>query len=164
MEVKHVNSIMQEYYPIFEQYQSLRIQLLESLTDEDLAFSPGGENLTLGELCREMGEVEHAYIESFKTFRQDFSYRNDEPGLADSVARLAAWFQELDGELKAAIETLSEDDLQNRVIDRGGDFVLPPRIQLEVYKEALLIFYGKASVYLKILGKPRTGQWQDWIA
>lgn len=159
-----MNSIVERYYPIFQEYQALREQLMESLSDEDLGYQPGGENPTLGALCREMGEVEVAYIESFKTFQQDFSYRNEEPGLDTSVQRLAAWFQELDGELRAAIEALPEDDVQNKVIDRGGGFTLPPQIQLEVYREALLIFYGKVSVYLKAMGKPRTKQWQDWIA
>lgn len=39
-----------------------------------------------------------------------------------------------------------------------------PTFQLEVYKEALLIFYGKASVYLKAMGKPRPPQWRERIA
>jgi uncharacterized damage-inducible protein DinB len=149
---------------MLEQYQALRNQLMDILSDEDLEFSPGGENPTLGALCREMGEVEHAYAESFQTFEQDFSYRRDEPGLESSVERLVAWFQELDGELKVAVEALSEDDVQHKQIDRGGGFTLPPGIQLHVYREALLIFYGKASVYLKAMGKPRPQQWQIWIA
>ena len=159
-----MNSIMKEYYHVFEMYQALRNQLMELVDDEDLAYTPGGDNPTLGALCKEMGEVEHAYIQSFQTFQQDFSYRNEEPGLDGSVARLSAWFQALDGELRAAIEALSEEDLQNRTIDRGGGFIVPPRIQLEIYKEALLIFYGKVSVYLKAMGVPRPQQWQDWIA
>jgi hypothetical protein len=80
------------------------------------------------------------------------------------VARLSAWFQTLDTGLKAAIEALSEEDLQTRTIDRGDGFTLLPRIQLEIYKEALLIFYGKVSVYLKAIGVPRPQQWQEWIA
>ena len=159
-----MNSIMEEYYPVFEMYQALRDQLMKILADDDLDYQPGGENPTLGALCREMGEVEHAYIQSFKTFEQDFSYRTEEPGLEGSVEELTVWFKELDGELKAAIEALSQDDVENRVIDRGGTFTLPPQIQLEVYKEALLIFYGKVSVYLKAMGKPRPKQWQEWIA
>ena len=159
-----MDSIMREYWPLFEMYQALRAQLMESLSDEELQFQPGGENPTLGALCREMGEVEVAYIRSFQTFTQDFAYRNEQPGLEESVARLSTWYAELDGELKAAIEALSEDDLENRVIDRGGGFTVSPRIQLEIYKEALLIFYGKASVYLKAMGKTRTEQWQHWIA
>jgi hypothetical protein len=159
-----MNSIVQQQVPVLHETQALRNQLLALLNDEDLSYSPGGENPTLGALCREMGEVEHAYIESFKTFKQDFSYRNEEPGLDESVERLAAWFEELDRELEAAVEALSEDDIQNRVVDRGGGFVLPPSIQLHIYREALLIFYGKASVYLKAMGKARPEQWQAWIA
>jgi hypothetical protein len=159
-----MNSLMKEQGHILEQNQAMRNQMMEILTDEDLGYSPGGENLTLGALCREMGEVEHAYIESFKTFRQDFSYRNEEADLERSLERLVAWFQALDGELKEVLESLSEDDIQNRVIDRGGGFVLPPTIQFHIYIEALLIFYGKASVYFKALGKTLPEQWQTWIA
>jgi hypothetical protein len=43
---------------------AMRTGLLESLTDSDLAFSPGGQTMTFGALWREMGEIEHAYIES----------------------------------------------------------------------------------------------------
>ena len=42
-----MNSIMQEYYPVFEMYQALRNQLMELLTDADLEYSPGGENMRL---------------------------------------------------------------------------------------------------------------------
>jgi uncharacterized damage-inducible protein DinB len=158
-----VNSIMTGYYPIFEMYQALRNQLMEILTDADLDYTPGGTNPPLGVLCREIGEVERAYIESFKTFKLDFSYRNLEPGLEHSVARLSAWFTGLDRELKATIEGLSEDEIQQRVVDRGGNFKLPPQINLSVYNEALLIFYGKVIVYLRAAGKPVPQQWSDWL-
>lgn len=159
-----MNSIMTEYYPVFELYQSLRDQLMDLLNDGDLAFRPGDNNPTLGALCREMGEVQYAYLQSFKTFKLDFSYRNDEPGLQDSVQQLTTWYEQLDQALKKVVSGLSEEDVSNRMIDRGGDFVLSPRIQLDVYKEALLIFYGKASVYLRMMGKPLPEQWQEWIA
>ena len=158
-----MNSIMNNYFPVFEMYQVLRNQLMELLADEDLAFRLEGDNLTLGALCREIGEVEYSYIQSFRTFEQDFSYRKKEPRLEASVATLTAWFEELDNELRATVEGLSEEDIQNRVIDRGGGFTLPPQVQLEVYKEALLIFYGKVSVYLRVMGKTLPKQWQEWI-
>ena len=158
-----MNSIMQEVYPLFEMYQALREQLMSSITDTDLQVTLGGDNVTLGALCKEIGEVEYAYIQSFKTFKQDFSYRNEEEGLDQSVERLTDWFKALDQDLKSTLESLSEEDIQNRTIDRGENFILPPRIQLEVYKEALLIFYGKASVYLKAIGKIPSDQWQAWI-
>lgn len=40
---------------------------------------------------------------------------------------------------------------------------LSPAIQSEIYKEALLIFYGKVDVYLKAMGKPRPEQWAIWM-
>jgi hypothetical protein len=133
------------------------------LDDDDLGFQLAGDNPTLGALCLKMGEVQQAYIQSFKTFTQDFSYRFEEPEIQDSVEKLSGWFKVLDAELRATIEALPEDDIQNRLINRGGDFKIPPRIQLEIYKEALLIFYGKVSVYLKALGKTIPEQWVSWI-
>lgn len=158
-----VNRIMNDYYPLFKMYQSLRAQLMELINDDDLSFTPGGSNLTLGELCREIGETERSYIDSFKTFTQNFDYRNTAPGLNESVDQLKAWYAELDQELAATIEALSDDDIANRVVDRGHDFKLPPQANLDIYKEALLLFYGKTTVYLRVLNKPLPEQWKDWI-
>ena len=158
-----MNSIIKEYYPMFELYQSLRGQMMAILNDTDLNFTPGGNNKKLGALCVDIGEIESSYIQSFQRFEQDFSYKNDEPGMEGSVARLTGWFQELDQDLRNTIESLSQEDISNRVIDRGPEFKVPAHIQLEIYKEALLIFYGKSSVYLKAMGKELPQQWQDWI-
>src|SRR5690349_2152286 len=108
-----MNSIMTGYFPIFQLYQAIRPALMETLSDEDLGYTPGGANPTLGALCREIGEVEQAYIDSFKTFALDFSYRNTTPGLERSVAQLVAWYAALDAELKATIEGLSEEDVRS---------------------------------------------------
>ena len=158
-----MNSMMNNVYPLFEMYQALRTQLMDILSDGDLSYSPGSENLTLGELCREIGETERSYIKSFQTFKQDFKYRNQKPGLTESVTNLKAWYQELDSELKSAVSDLTDEDINSQVIDRNPDFQVHANIQLEIYKEALLIFYGKSSVYLKALGKELPQQWRDWI-
>ena len=117
--------------------------------------------MTLGALCREMGEVEYSYIQSLKTFRQDWSYHNTEAGLESSVAQLKAWFQTLDDELKATVEAFSDEDLQ-KTIDRGG-FATPVELQLDVYLQALLIFLGKATVYFKAMNKALPQYFQEYI-
>jgi hypothetical protein len=76
---------------------------------------------------------------------------------------LIVWYEQLDRDLKATIEALSEDAIQNRKVDRGPDFKVSPLIHLTIYNEALLIFYGKVSVYLKMMGKTLPQQWQAWI-
>jgi len=156
-----MNRYMQEKWPWIEGTHGMRSQLLDTLNDAELAFSPGGQNMTLGALCREMGETEHSYVQSLKTFKQDFSYHNLEAGLDSNVARLKAWFQTLDDELKATVAALSDEDL-TKTVDRGG-FTMPVELQLDVYLQALLIFFGKATIYLKAMNKPLPQQIQEYI-
>ncbi|WP_374686839.1 DinB family protein [Promineifilum sp.] len=159
-----MNQIMTGPYGLFRLYQRLRDHLLAVLIDDDLAFTPGGANPTLGQLCVEMGETQRAYVGSFRSFEQAFAYGLTDPALAGSVAGLRAWYEQLDADLLAAVEALRDEDIANRPIDRGHGFLVPANVQLEIYKEALLIFYGKVSVYLKLLGKTPSEQWSDWIA
>lgn len=157
-----MNSLIENEFPL-QATQSVRYALLEALTDSDLAYKLPGDNPTLGELCREMGEVEHSYIESFKTFRLDWSYRATEPELATSVARLQAWYRALDEEFETVVRGFSEEDLHQKQIDRGQGFVLSPSVQFQIYHEALLMFYAKASVYLKALRKTVNDEWRAGI-
>src|SRR5712692_7295691 len=106
-----MNRYMLEKWPWIEGSHGMRSQLLDALSDADLAFSPGGQNMTLGALCRQMGEVEHSYIQSLKTFKQDWSYRNLEANLDSNIARLKTWFQTLDDEMKATVSALADEDL-----------------------------------------------------
>ncbi len=158
-----MNRIMQTQFPVFEMYRELRDQLMAALTDDDLRFRPVDHSPTLGDLCRRIGEVEHSYIESFRTFEHDFTYRADVPDIERSVEKLTTWYRELDGTLKEVLGALSDEDIEKRQIKRGDDFFLPIHIQLGVYQEALLIFYGKASVYLQALGKTPPQRFQEWI-
>ncbi len=156
-----MNSYMQEKWPWIEGTHAMRSQLLDILRDADLAFSPGGQTVTLGALLREMGEIEHSYIQSLKTFKQDWSYHNTEAGMESSVARFKAWYQTLDDEMKATISALSNEDL-TKTVDRGG-FSMPVELQLDVYLQALLIFLGKATIYFKAMNKPLPQQIQEYI-
>jgi hypothetical protein len=156
-----MNHYMNEKWSWIEGTHQLRTQLLDILSDADLTFNPGGQNITLGALCRESGEVEYSYIQSLKTFQQDWSYRNEEVALERSVARLKEWFQRLDDELKAAATALTDDDLK-KTVDRGG-FAMPVDLQLDAYLQALLIFFGKATIYLKAMNIPLPQQIQEYI-
>ncbi len=157
-----MNSLVASEFPLHET-QKLRYDLMDWLTDSDLAYKLPGDNPTLGELCREMGEIEHCYIQSFKTHKHDWSYRNNEPELAASVERLKAWYTTLDDDFETVVRGLSEDQLHNTHIDRGAGFAPSPFVQFQIYREALLMFYAKASVYLKALQKPVSDQWHAGV-
>ena len=163
------NSLVRAYMPatFFAAYQAMRDQLMAVLSDEDLDVTLGGTTERLGSLCREIGDIEHAYVQSFRTFTQDFGYRNPDPAIERSVPALQQWYSNLDRDLLEAVEALSEEDIAGRRIVRGDfdvDFFSPlPAYQLDTYREALLIFYGKASIYLRALDRPFPPQWSSWV-
>ena len=103
------NSIVSRYLDetYFTLYQRLRNELTDRLADADLEVRLGGETETIGALCREIGEIEHTYVESSRTFRQDFSYRNPDLALERSVDAVKAWYAELDRDFMAAVAALS---------------------------------------------------------
>lgn len=158
-----MNSDIAQFWGHFEMYKMLRPQLLEALTDDDLAYSPGGDNMTFGQLLVELGEIEIDYINSFKTFKMESGAKNDDPSRLGSIAKLNEWYDQLHAELKATLEAISDEDAKTKMVNRGENFELPVHINLSVLQEAYLIFYGKAIVYLKAMEKPRPQQWTDWI-
>lgn len=148
-------------FDILHETQAIRAELMNVLTDADLAYSLPGTNPSLGELCREMGQVEVSYIGSFKTFKHSFSYAPVDLSLDTSVEKLKAWYAQLDAELEAALTAIKDLDTQATFIDRGWQ--IPLGAQFHVYREALLIFYGKATCYLRAMNKPLPPQMSSWI-
>ena len=157
------NQAIQLHWLWIDGSHGMRVELMDLLSDADLDCNPGGQNMTLGALCREMGEIEHSYIQSFKTFKQDFSYRNPEPGLERSLSRLKAWYQALDEEMKTVVSAFTDEDA-SKEIERPGGYKVPLDMQLEIYLQALLIFFGKATIYLKALNKTLPAGFQEYIA
>jgi hypothetical protein len=164
-----MNSLVRDHLAAtyFADYQLLRNELMELLTDGDLAFRPAVAAFSLGELCREIGDIEHSYVEAFRVFRQDFSWRNADPQMERSVAALKAWYADLDRDLLAALEGLTEDDIANRRIERNDydveDFSPLAGQEADIYREALLIFYAKVSIYLRMMGRELPRRWKEWI-
>ena len=82
-----MNSLVTGEFGILHQTQAIRNQLMDVLNDTDLAYRfPNCPSL--GELCREMGETEQAYIESYKTFKLKFQYGGSDAALATNITRL----------------------------------------------------------------------------
>src|SRR4051812_29464534 len=111
-----MNSLIKEQSMWLNGTYRLRTHLLDMLRNAALAFSLPG-NMPLGELFRQQAEVERSYANSFRTFQQTFEQGSD-PALATSVAAVKACFQAVDADLGAALEGLSEEDLE-RTIERG---------------------------------------------
>lgn len=156
-----MNRYLAEKWMFVEACTTLRTELLDAITDTDLAFSPGGSNPTLGELLVQMAEIEHSYLQGVTTLTQGWGFRAD-AGMARSVGRLRAWFDELDTELTAAVGGFDDDDL-SRGVTRESGYVMPIEISLDAYVQATLINVGKSSVYLRAMNRQLPESMQDWI-
>jgi uncharacterized damage-inducible protein DinB len=141
-------------------HHSMRDHLLTLVSDADLAYKLPGRNPTLGELLVEMGDVQGVYTHSFAAFTLDWAHRQLPPPDPITVAGLQAWFEAQDDAMKAALDRFTDEELR---IDRGDGFIASPFVQHQIYREAVYIFYGKLSVYLKALERDPGEQWAAWV-
>ncbi len=160
--MNNVQVSQQQMLELYEMVRSLRDELLAVLTDDDLKATLPGENPTLGAVLRELGEVQAAYTDSFKSFTLTWGVRYGEDAEETSIEALRVWFAKLDADTLAALQALSPEDFAGKIVQRDG-FEIPVQNNLLVFREGLFITYGKVVCYLKVLGKPLPGRWPLWI-
>ncbi len=130
-----MNTILKDEYP---GNHDLRDQMLDILSDDDLAYRLPGNNLTLGALIEEMGRTQQIYTKSFATGEMDWLLEARPPAASGSVAALKMWFEELDAEMVTALEG-SRTTTSRPTRSTGVTASPPPRCdQFQIYREALL--------------------------
>jgi hypothetical protein len=66
----------------------------------------------------------------------------------------------MEADMKSTLEAMSDEDLK-KVVERG--FQVPIDVQMQIYRQALLIFFGKASVYVRAMNKALPQSFKEWI-
>lgn len=144
-------------------HHRMRDHLLTLVTDADLDDGLPGANPTLGEVLVELGVIQGVYTHSFRTFNLDWSHRELPPPEPLTVEGLRTWFASQDEAMRAALDRFSEEELRLDRIDRGNGFIASPFVQHEIYREAVYIFYGRLSVYLRALERDAGPEWAAWV-
>ena len=80
-----------------------------------------------------------------------------------TTSSLQDWFAAQDEAMKAALDRFTDEELRIDRIDQGHGFIASPFVQHEIYREAVYIFYGKLSVYLKALTRDAGEEWAAWV-
>jgi len=155
-----MNQIEQDFFGLLDMTHKVRDEAVATLGSTDLAFRIEGCK-SVGEVLQDLGDIETMYTRSFETMKMDFAAQA--PGRENIVSGEAAvgWLHGLDGELKAALSALSDDDL-SKPIDRGG-WHMPAMAQFHTYREAVLIQFGKLDCYLRAMGKDLPEEWVAWV-
>jgi hypothetical protein len=144
-------------------HHSMRDHLLTVVSEADLAYKLPGQNPTLGELLVELGNVQGVYTQSFETLTLDWRHRQVPPPAPITIASLQTWFVAQDDAMRKALSRFTDEQLQVDQIDRGHGFIASPFVQVQIYREAVYIFYGKLSVYLKALERDAGEEWAAWV-
>ncbi|MEJ7839903.1 MAG: hypothetical protein WKF81_13905 [Thermomicrobiales bacterium] len=140
----------------------LRSELLESLNNQDLSVTPGGSKPALGELLVSMGDLTRAYTSSFHDFLLEWDQEPSEGGISTSVETLQLWFSQLDSELESTLTELTDESIL-RQIERPGGGAMPVDMHLQVYNQALFIYFGKFVVYLNAISRPMPPSLAEYI-
>jgi hypothetical protein len=144
-------------------HHSMRDHLLTVVSDADLACKLPGSNPTLGNLLVELGDIQGVYTHSFETSMLDWAHRQLPPPDPVTVGTLRTWLEAQDAAMKAALDRFTPEELRVERIDRGQGFIASPFVQHQIYREAVYIFYGKLSVYLKALERDAGDEWAAWV-
>ena len=144
-------------------HHSMRDHLLTVVSDADLAYKLPGQNPTLGEVLVELGNIQGVYTHSFDSLTLDWAHRQLPPPAPITIASLQSWFKAHDEAVNSALSRFTPDELQVDRIDRGHGFIASPFVQVQIYREAVYIFYGKFSVYLKGLERDAGEEWAAWV-
>jgi hypothetical protein len=144
-------------------HHSMRDHLLTLVSDADLAYKLPGQNPTLGEVLIELGDGQGVYTHSFETLTLDWEHRRIPAPSPITIAGLRGWFDAQDDAMQTALSRFSDDELRIDRIDRGHGFIASPFVQHQIYREAVYIFYGRLSVYLRALERDAGDEWAAWV-
>ena len=111
----------------------------------------------------ELGNVQGVYTQSFETLALDWGHRQLPPPAPITIPSLQAWFVVQDDAMRKALSRFTDEQSQVDQIDRGHGFIASPFVQVQIYREAVYIFYGKLSVYLKALERDAGEEWAAWV-
>jgi hypothetical protein len=144
-------------------HHRMRDHLLTVVSDADLTYELPGLNPTLGELLVELGHIEGIYTHSFEALTLDWAHRQLPPPTPITIAGLQDWFKAQDDAMNSTLSRFTQEELLVDRIDRGHGFIASPFVQHEIYREAVYIFYGKLSVYLKALERDAGEEWATGV-
>ena len=68
----------------------------------------------------------------------------------------------MDDDLKATVSAFSDEDFK-KTIERESGFMVPIEMQLDIYLQAMLIIFGKATIYMKAMNKPLPPSMKEYI-
>jgi uncharacterized damage-inducible protein DinB len=140
----------------FAQYRAMTAELLATLDDDSLAFTPGPSMGPMWQQFRHLGRVEDNYVAAIATGRIAFGPPRRRSAGSTATA-LAEYLRDVDADLAAAVASAAP----GATIDWGGHPVDLPEHAARLVSHELL-HQGELVVYVRLLGRPFPRGWRIW--
>jgi uncharacterized damage-inducible protein DinB len=148
-----LQSLLQE----FENEVKNTRNLLQAVPEKDLDFKPSEISWTMGELAQHIATIYYWYVGSFTKDVYDMAADELERGEPDDLQATLALFESNVEKARAAINSITEEDLkENWTMKTGDKVVLGPMPRGVVVRSFLFnhIYHhrGEMIVYLRATG------------
>lgn len=137
--------------------RSMTLDLLRSLSDEELGWSPGAEVGPFWKQFRHIGRVQENYMEALDTGSVTFSPRGSYNGTANGAA-LVAYLESLDKQLE---QQLAETD-ENKLIDWFGEEKITAFDHMLRMMGHETLHHGEWIVCCRLMKKTFPKSWSIW--
>ncbi len=144
--------------------RSLALDVLKSLTDEQLSLTVGKNMGTLGEQFRHMARVQIQYTEAIKNKKIGQTEKKIDPSIARSKEKLLELWEQANKEMLGVLGGLSDQETKDLVID--WKYWGIESMNLSSHLDALLdhenLHNGQIIVYLRTHEIPLPKSWEAW--
>lgn len=132
-------------------------KLLEMVPEKDLSYRPSPISWTMGELAQHIATIYYWYVGTFTKDVYDMAADQIERGDVNDINSTLALFEKNVEKARAAIKSITEDQLQDDwIMKNGGKVVLGPLPRAVVIRSFLFnhIYHhrGEMIVYLRATG------------
>ena len=137
--------------------RGLTLELLDSLTDTELAYAPATGLGPFWKQFRHVGRLQECYQEALNTKKITFDYGNKRYRAGCSQDGLRIYLQQLDQELLQAVGKLD----WNMSIEWEGETATVFQHLMRMLAHEIL-HHGQWILYARLMGKKMPPSWKAW--
>lgn len=149
----------QNFLSAWEITRGLTYDLLDSLTQKDLLFTPGKGLGPFWKQIRHMGSCQECYFEALRTGKVEFNYKDKSYAGGVSKSQLKGYLQNLDKELFKKLESFSESDWE-KTIFWSKQYQPPVYEHLMNLVQHETLHHGEWVVYVTLKGLKFPESWK----
>jgi uncharacterized damage-inducible protein DinB len=116
--------ILQALIAEFEQEVKSTRRLLQAIPEKDLGYKPSPTSWTMGQLAQHIATIYYWYVGVFTKDEYDMATDRLERGSPEDLAATIALFESNVEKARAALNSATEESLQNQWTMKAGDRIL----------------------------------------